>query len=389
MARLIFLDHHSTTPVDPRVLEAMLPYFTERFGNAHSADHRFGWEAEAAVEIARAAIAKLIGARPSEIIFTSGATEANNLALLGVRLGERRHIISTPIEHACVTACLAELEHRGADVTFVPVERSGRVCLERVADAIRPETGLISVMMANHEIGTVQPVSEIGALARRHGILFHTDAAQAAGRVPIDVNAMCIDLASLSAHKLYGPKGIGALYVRSRSSPTLSPLSYGGQQERGLRPGTLPVPLIVGFGVAAALASEEGESEQARIASLRDRMLTHLGHLPGLRVHGTLQSRLACNLNVGWPSVFAQDLLYFLRDEVALSTGAACSSAEHKPSPVLHALGLSTEQALGGVRIGLGRFTTETEVDTAAEAIARAVADLSASPGVRDGVMAG
>jgi cysteine desulfurase len=356
----------------------MLPYFTEKFGNAHSADHRFGWEAETAVEAARAEIAKLIGARPSEIIFTSGATEANNLALLGLQLGKRRHVISTPIEHACVTACLTELERRGADVTFVPMEGSGRICLKRLANTIRPDTGLISVMMANHEIGTLQPISEIGALARQHGILFHTDAAQAAGKVPIDVNAMCIDLASLSAHKLHGPKGVGALYVRNRPSLTLNPLFYGGQHERGMRSGTLPVPLIVGFGVAAALAREEGLAEQARIATLRDRMLARLDRVPGVRLHGTLQFRLACNLNVGWPAVFAQDLLYVLRDEVALSTGSACSSAEHKPSPVLRALGLSTEQALGGVRIGLGRFTTETEVDSAAAAIARAVAQLSA-----------
>lgn len=372
--RPIYLDHHATTPLDRRVLDAMLPYLTEEFGNPHSVDHRYGWAAQAAVEGARREVAKLVGARPQGIVFTSGATEANNIALLGLRLGPRRHVVASAVEHASVRGCLAELERRGARVTFVPVETCGRVLVERLAASISADTGLISVMAANHEIGTLQPIAAVGRLARAKGIVFHTDATQAVGKVPIDVGALPVDLMSFSAHKFHGPKGVGALYVAEGVAERLEPVMHGGGQERGLRPGTLAVPQVVGFGAAAAIAREEGATERARLAALRDELLRRLRARPGLRVYGTLDARLAGNLNVGWPGIVAQDLLHELRDEVAASTGSACASAGIAPSPVLLALGLDDEAARGGLRIGLGRGTTEDEVARAAAAILAAAA---------------
>jgi cysteine desulfurase len=382
MARPIFLDHHSTTPVDPRVFEAMRPYFLEAFGNPHSADHAYGWEAEAAVEAARASVARLIGARPAEIVFTSGATEANNLALLGTArcLPEgRRHIVVSAIEHACVAAAADALQRQGFTVDRVAPGRDGIVRAEAVAAAVTASTGLVSVMAANHEIGTLQPIGAIAAVARAAGAFLHTDAAQAAGKVPLDVDGLGVDLLSLSAHKLYGPKGIGALYVRRRPDLAPAPLMSGGGQEKGLRPGTVPTPLAVGFGAAAALAGERLQAEAVRLAGLRDRLLDELSRLvPGLTVNGSLDARLPGNLNVALPDCAAVDLLYLVRDEVAVSTGSACASASLEPSAVLKAIGLADEAALGSIRIGLGSGTGAAEIDRAAAAIGRAWRSLQA-----------
>ena len=375
--RPIFLDHHSTTPVDPRVFEAMRPYFLEAYGNPHSADHAYGWEAERAVEQARRAVAALIGARPAEIVFTSGATESNNLALRGAaaELPEgRRHIVVSAIEHPCVVAVTDHLEAQGFAVTRVRPEPDGVVDPARVKVALRPETGLVSIIAANHEIGTVQPLEAIGALTRPRGIVFHTDAAQAAGKVPLDVDVAGLDLVSLSAHKLYGPKGIGALYVRRRPGFSIAPLILGGGQEKGLRSGTLPTPLVVGFGAAAAIARAEREAEAARLGDLRDRLVARLT-ASGLTfvINGSLDRRLPQNLDLRFGEIAAIDLLQLLKDDVAISAGSACASATLAPSATLLAIGLNEAQALASVRIGLGRFTTEAEIDRAADALAAAV----------------
>jgi len=370
--RPAYFDHHATTPVDPRVRVAMHPYLDELFGNAGSAEHRYGWQAQAAVEGARRQVAQLVGVHPQEVIFTSGATEANNLALLGAETGPRRHIITTSIEHASVLACAAEHVRRGGSVTYLPVECDGRVDPRKCADAIRADTGLISLALANHEIGSIQPVEDIGLLAKRHDILLHVDAAQAAGRMPVSQAALRADFISLSAHKIYGPQGIGALIVARKAREQIRPILFGGGQERGLRPGTLPVPLIVGFGAAAELATDALAEEPPRVAALRDLLLDGLRAIPGIRVHGGLRHRLAGNLNVGWPGLLPRDLIYLLRDDVAMSSGSACGSGILHPSPVLRAIGLSEEQALQALRIGLGRFNTQEEVSAAARAIVRA-----------------
>ncbi|GGJ04723.1 cysteine desulfurase family protein [Neoroseomonas lacus] len=368
----IYLDHHATTPLDPRVQDAMLPFFNALFGNAGSAEHRYGWRAQEAVEDARARVAALVGARSAEIVFTSGATEANNIALMGSGDHAKRHLITTGIEHASVAACAAERERRGGPITILPVDRDGRIDPAQVATAIRPDTGLISIALANHEIGAIQPLDDIGNLARRHGILFHVDATQAAGHIPVSLPALQADFLSLSAHKLHGPTGVGALVVTRQARRHLRPILFGGDQERGFRPGTLPVPLIVGFGAAAEIAREAMPEESLHLAALRGRLLDRLAVLPGLRVHGGMRFRLPGNLNVGWPGLVARDLIDLLRDHVALSSGSACGSATLHPSPVLRAIGLTAEEALGGLRFGLGRFTTEAEVERAATAILRA-----------------
>ncbi|KPL54569.1 cysteine desulfurase IscS [Prosthecomicrobium hirschii] len=374
MPRPIYLDHHATTPLDPRVFEAMRPYFLEAFGNPHSADHAYGWEAEAGVEAARRAIARLIGAAAGEIVFTSGATEANNLALRGAaaRLPEgRRHLVASTIEHPCVAAVVDRLEADGFAVTRVDPGADGIVPAEAVAAALRPETGLVTVMAANHEIGTLQPIGAIGALTRARGILFHSDAAQAAGKVPLDVVAAKVDLMSLSAHKMYGPKGIGALHVRR--GVALEPLILGGGQERGLRSGTVPAPLAVGFGAAAGIAQAEMDGEALRLKALRERLRAGLAaRIPGLRVNGELERRLPGNLDLALPGIAAIDLIHRMKDRVAVSAGSACASASLEPSPVLGAIGLDDAAALGSIRIGLGRGTTEAEIDAAIAAVAEA-----------------
>ena len=381
MTAPVYLDHHATTPVDPRVLARMLPWFTERFGNPHSVDHAYGWMAEEAVEAARRQVAALIEADPREIIFTSGATEANNLALRGLApalaAAGRMEIIASPLEHPCVMACLEALAADGFTVRLLPVGGAGLVDPAEVGRLIGPATGLVTVMAANHEIGTVQPIDEIGRLTRAAGALFHVDAAQAAGKIPLAMTE--IDLMTLSAHKLYGPKGIGALALRRTVRPLMKPLILGGGQEQGLRSGTVPVPLAVGFGAAAALAWAEMGNEAVRLAQLRDRLLDRLraAGLP-LHLHGDPARRLTGNINFRVDHIDAEAIIQRVRDRVALSTGAACASAERTASPVLRAIGLGETEALEALRIGLGRGTSEADIDVAATALIEACRDLGA-----------
>ena len=380
MQKPIYLDHHATTPLDPRVLEAMLPYFGPKFGNAASRTHRFGWEAEQAVEQARRQVAELVGAEPREIVFTSGATESNNLALKGVIeacRGRGNHIVTMATEHRSILDPLRHLETQGVAATFLPAQPDGRLDLDCLRDAIGPETVLVSVMFANNEIGVLQPVAEIGALCRQRGVVFHCDAAQAVGKVPIQVNDHNIDLMSLTAHKIYGPKGIGVLYIRRRPPrPPLVAQMDGGGHESGYRSGTLNVPAIVGFGAACRLCAAEIADEAVRVGRLRDRLQSQLeSELDGVTVNGSREHRLTGNLNVSFAAVDAAALLMSLPD-VALSTGSACSSAVPEPSHVLRALGLTPEAARGSVRFGVGRFNTGEEVDFAAERVIEAVKKL-------------
>jgi cysteine desulfurase len=378
---MIYMDYQATTPVDPAVLEAMLPYFTEQFGNAASRQHRFGWVAQEAVEKARAQVASLIGADAKEIVFTSGATEANNLALKGLaetaRPG-RDHFVTVVTEHKAVLDACKRLEQQGCRTTYLSVDGEGAIDLEVLSAAVTDRTAAVSVMAANNEIGILSPLAEIAAIAHDRGALFHTDAVQAAGKVPFDVVRLGIDLASLTAHKLYGPKGVGALYVR-RKNPrvTLAAQQDGGGHERGMRSGTLNVPGIVGFGVAAAMAAQRLESESAQLVALRSRLLAGLRQVvDDLVVNGPLDARLPGNLNVSFPAVDGEALLVSLCEDVAISSGAACTAAE--PSHVLKALGRPTELALASLRFGLGRWTTEAEVDAAAARVGETVARLRA-----------
>jgi cysteine desulfurase len=379
--RPVYLDYQATTPTDPRVVEAMLPWFTEKFGNPHSSSHGFGREASEAVEAARAEVAALIGADAREIVFTSGATESNNLALKGVarfrRAHEGRdHVVTLATEHKCVLESARALEAEGIAVTYLPVGADGLLDPGALEQAVTARTALVSVMAAHNEVGVLQPLEEVARIAHAAGAFLHTDAAQAAGKVPLDVAASGIDLLSISGHKLYGPKGIGALYVRRRPRVRLVPLIDGGGQERGLRSGTLPTPLCIGLGRACALAAAELATEATRLAELRRRFLDGLARrVPELRVHGSMAHRLPGNLNIGFPGVDALDLLAAC-EGVAFSTGSACSSAAVEPSYVLRALGLDDEASRSAVRIGLGRFTTAAEVDFAVDAVAAAVQGL-------------
>ncbi|HET6304106.1 MAG TPA: cysteine desulfurase family protein [Myxococcota bacterium] len=377
----LYLDHHATTPVDPRVLDAMLPYYREDFGNAASATHAFGWRAEAAVENARRSIAGAIGARdPREIVFTSGSTESDNLALKGVAFGlaaKGDHLVTTAIEHPAVLDPCRWLEAQGRSVTLLPVDGEGFVDPAAVAAAIGPRTILVSVMAANSEIGVLEPLAEIGRVCRERGVLFHSDAAQAVGKIPLDVEALGVDLLSFSAHKIYGPKGVGALYVRrARPRIRIEPLLHGGGHEHGLRSGTLPVPLIVGFAKALELCLAALPEEGARIARLRDDLLARLeGEIPGLRLTGPRGARLPGNLHVCIPGIDADQVIVALGD-VALSTGSACASARGEPSHVLRALGLPESALRSGLRMGLGRGTTREEIDFVADRLAEVVRDL-------------
>ena len=371
----IYLDYQATTPLDPRVLDAMLPFYRERFGNPHSATHAYGWQAEEAVEAARRHVARLIGAKPAEIIFTSGATEANNLAIKGLAK-PGGHIVTVATEHECVLAAAEAVERGGMRVTYLPVMADGLIDLDQVTAALTPETVLVSVMAVNNDIGVIQNIQEIAALAHTRGVAFHSDAAQAAGKIALDVRAQNIDLMSLSAHKLYGPMGLGALYVHAGMADRLKPLAHGGGQERGLRPGTLPTPLCVGFGEACRIALAEFEAEAARLLAMRDRLLEQLrASAPDMVVNGSLTRRIPGNLNIAFPGIEAESLIARL-PELALATGSACSSAVNEPSHVLTALGLSPELAAGSLRIGFGRFTTEAELDRAGRLIAAAIKDL-------------
>jgi cysteine desulfurase len=383
MVRLpIYMDNNATTRTDPRVVEAMLPYFTERYGNAASRNHRFGWEAEEAADRAREQIAGLIGADAREIVFTSGATESDNLALKGAAAMYRnkgRHLITQATEHHAVHDPARRLEREGFSVTVLPVDRHGRVDPEQVAAALTDQTILVSVMAANNEVGTLQPLGEIGRLCKERGVLLHTDAAQAAGKVPLDVGALGVDLMSLSAHKMYGPKGTGALYVRRRDPRVrLEPLFDGGGHERGLRSGTLAVPLIVGFGRACELCRDEMSTEAVRLTELRERLREGIqGQLDDVFLNGHPTERLAGNLNLSFAWVEGEALMMALRD-VAVSSGSACTSASIEPSYVLRALGLDDDLARGSLRFGLGRFTTAEEVDHVIGEVAAAVQRLRA-----------
>lgn len=374
----IYMDSHATTLVDRRVVETMLPYFGQKFGNAASRSHRFGWEADEAVERARLFVAGLIGAKGREIIFTSGATESNNLAIKGVAraLGARgNHIVTVQTEHRSILDPCRRLESEGSTITYVPVGRDGLVDPADIARAITPRTMLISVMAANNEVGVLHPIAEIGAIARARGVPFHTDATQAVGTIPFDVTALQVDLVSLSAHKIYGPKGIGALYVR-RGSVSPAPLIDGGGHERGLRSGTLNVPGIVGLGRAAELARVERQPEGDRLRRLRDRLKDGLlDRIPDVVVNGSLTCRLPHNLNVSFGHVPGESLLLGL-DDVAVSSGSACTSAKRESSYVLRAMGLSDELARASIRFGLGRFNTDEEVDYVIDKVASVVTRL-------------
>ncbi len=377
----IFMDYHSTTPVDRRVLDEMIPYFTEKFGNAASRNHAFGWSAEEAVDQARERVAKLIGAQSEkEIVFTSGASESNNLALKGVAefyKEKGNHIITTVIEHKAVLDTCKRLESEGFEVTYLPIEADGRVSVEKVANAITDKTILVSVMLANNEIGTVQPLAEIGKITRERGVLLHTDAVQGVGKTAFDVQAMNVDLASITAHKMYGPKGVGALYVR-RQKPRVRIAAQmdGGGHERGMRSGTLNVPGIVGFGKACEIMTNEGVEEAKKLLALRERLRTRLmSELDEVHVNGSMEHRLAGNLNVSFAFVEGEAMMMAIKD-VAVSSGSACTSASLEPSYVLRALGVGDELAHSSIRFGLGRFTTEAEVDYVAELVIRKVRHL-------------
>jgi cysteine desulfurase len=378
-ALVIYMDGHATTPVDPRVLEAMLPYFRDQFGNASSVDHAVGRRVRKAVEEARSRIAGLIGASPKEIVFTSGATEANNLALKGAVAARRDkgdHVITVATEHRAVLDTCRRLEREGLRVTVLGVDAEGLVDLDALRDAIRPGTILVSVMTANNEIGVLQPLEAIGAITREREVLLHTDAAQALGKVPFDVNASQVDLASFSAHKMYGPQGVGALYVRSRR-PTvrLEPLFDGGGHEHGYRSGTLNAPGIIGFGEAAAICAREMPDEAVRLAAMRDRLLAGLEQrLDGLHVHGSMRARLPHNLHVTVDG--CDESLAGRIENVAVSSGSACSTGSIAPSHVLRALGVPADRAHGALRFGLGRFNTVADVDAAIAAVAAAVQKL-------------
>jgi cysteine desulfurase len=381
--RTIYLDYNATTPVDPRVFEAMRPYFSEKFGNPASRTHRIGWEAEEAVEQARTQVARLIGAESSKtIVFTSGATESNNTVIKGVLWAQKKrpaHVITQKTEHKCVLDSCKEMEKQGHEVTYLDVDRHGLVDPEAVHGAFRENTVLVSVMWANNEIGTIQPVAEIGRIARERGVLFHSDAVQAVGKIPVDVEAAGIDLLSVSAHKMYGPKGVGALYIRRRNPPVrITPLLHGGGHEGGKRSGTLPVPNIVGLGAACEIAAGEMQAESARLAKLRDRLRDALlARLDHVEQNGHPTQRLPNNLNLSFRYLEAESLIMGM-PEIALASGSACTSGSVEPSYVIKALGGDEERAHSSIRFGLGRWTTEAEIDETVETLVKTVQQLRA-----------
>ncbi|MGA7223743.1 MAG: IscS subfamily cysteine desulfurase [Candidatus Acidiferrales bacterium] len=373
----IYFDNHATTPVDPRVVEAMLPYFTEKYGNAASRNHEYGWKAEEAVENARAQIAKLINATPKEIVFTSGATESTNLAIKGIAEMYREkgnHIITQVTEHKATLDTCKRLEKYGYEVTYLPVAKDGRVDLEELRKAITPKTILISIMYANNEIGVVQPIAEIGKIAKEKGVFFHVDGVQAVGKIPVDVQKDGIDMLSISAHKLYGPKGVGALYVRRKNPRVqLSAIIDGGGHERGMRSGTLNVPGIVGLGKACELCQQEMATESERLRRLRDRLKESImSRLDETFINGSMVHRLPHNINISFAYVEGESLLMGIND-IAVSSGSACTSATLEPSYVLKALGVGEDLAHTSIRFGLGRFNTEEEVDYVASRVVETV----------------
>jgi len=361
----LYLDAQSTTALDPRVLDSMLPFLTSYYGNPHSRTHQYGWESEAAMETARAQVAQLIGADSKEIVFTSGATESNNISVKGVGrfyAGKKKHIITTQTEHKCVLDSCRQMEAEGVQVTYLPVQENGLVDLELLESSIRPDTSLVSVMTVNNEIGVIQPVEEIGRICRAKKVFFHTDAAQAVGKIPLDVNKMNIDLMSISGHKVYGPKGVGALYVRRRPRVRVDPIMSGGGQERGLRSGTVPTPLAVGLGAACELANSEMEYDHAHVTRLSNLLITGITQaLPKVVRNGDAVSSYPGCVNLSFFCVEGESLLMALKD-VALSSGSACTSASLEPSYVLRALGAQDDMAHSSIRFGIGRFTSEEEV---------------------------
>jgi len=375
----IYMDYHATTPVDPRVLEAMLPYFTTEFGNAASKSHAFGWKAEEAVEGAREEVAKLVGASAKELVWTSGATESNNLAIKGAAhfyASKGKHLVTCKTEHKAVLDSMHALERQGFEVTFLDPEKDGRLDPARLQAALRPDTVLVSLMHANNETGVVHPLEEIGRITRAAGVLLHCDAVQSAGKIPFDVEAMNVDLASLSAHKMYGPKGVGALYVRRKPRVRLVAEMDGGGHERGFRSGTLNVPGIVGFGKAAELARAEREAEAARVLALREKLRAGIEkELDLVSLNGSLSHRLPGNLNVSFAYVEGEALMMAVKD-VAVSSGSACTSASLEPSYVLRAMGVSEDLAHSSIRFGLGRFSTEEEVEYVVRLVAEKVKKL-------------
>ncbi|MED6253647.1 cysteine desulfurase [Ataeniobius toweri] len=368
--RPLYMDFQATTPMDPRVLDAMLPYQVNYYGNPHSRTHAYGWESETAMETARKQVASLIGADPREIIFTSGATESNNMAIKGVARfyqAKKRHVITTQTEHKCVLDSCRILEAEGFNVTYLPVQKNGLLDLKLLEATICPETSLVSVMTINNEIGVKQPIKEIGQICRSKGVFFHTDAAQAVGKIPISVSDWKVDLMSISGHKIYGPKGVGALYVQRRPRVRLEPLQNGGGQERGLRSGTVPTPLAVGLGAACSVAQEEMEYDHQRVSMLANRLVQKImTEIPDVVMNGDPEERYPGCINLSFAYVEGESLLMALKD-VALSSGSACTSASLEPSYVLRAIGADEDLAHSSIRFGIGRFTTEEEVDYTAE----------------------
>ncbi len=369
----IYLDNQATTPLDPKVFSAMEPWFTEKFGNASSRNHTYGWEAEEAVEIARESVAATIGALPKEIIFTSGATEANNIALQGAAKSyqdQGRHIITVKTEHKAVMDVCQHLSKDGFDITYLPVDKDGILDLNKFEDAIRDDTILASVMHVNNEIGVIQPIKELGAICKNKGVIFHVDAAQSLGKIPINVDDMGIDLLSISAHKLYGPKGVGALYVRRKNPRVqLQPIMFGGGHERGIRSGTLPVPNIVGMGQACDLAADVMIEENLRISQLRDTLLKGIrAENPNASINGSMEHRVAGNLNMSFPGANNEAIIAAVPD-IAISSGSACTTSTMEPSHVLLALGMSKNEVYSSLRFGIGRFNTEGEIQIAVKSI--------------------
>ncbi len=368
----IYMDYQSTTPADPRVVEAMLPYFTEKFGNPHSRSHSYGWESEEAVEIARNQVAKLIGADAKEIIFTSGATESNNLALKGVarfNKDQKNHIITLTTEHKCVIDACRHLEEEGFKVTYLAPDKDGLVKLDELRSSITEQTSIISIMAVHNEIGVIQPLEEIGKICKENKIFFHTDMAQAFGKIPIDVQKCNIDLASISGHKIYGPKGVGALYVRRKPRVRLEPIINGGGQERGMRSGTVPTPLVVGLGKAAEIAFNEMEQEYIRTKKLYDRFLDKItSAAPDIFLNGSAVHRHPGNINLSFAYIEGESMILAIKD-LAVSSGSACTSSSLEPSYVLKSIGVGDELAHTSIRFGIGRFTLEKEIDYAVELI--------------------
>merc|ERR1719322_328465 len=376
--RPLYLDAQSTTPLDPRVLDSMLPYLTSFYGNPHSRTHAYGWESEAAMEEARTRVANLIGADSKEIVFTSGATESNNISVKGVArfyASKKKHVITTQTEHKCVLDSCRQMEAEGFDVTYLPVQENGLVDLELLESSIRPDTSLVSVMLVNNEIGVIQPVEEIGKICRARKIFFHTDAAQAVGKIPVDVNKMNIDLMSISGHKIYGPKGVGALYVRRRPRVRVEPIQNGGGQERGLRSGTVPTPLVVGLGAACELANREMEYDHQHVKRLSDMLVQGVtSQLQNVVRNGGENVYPGC-VNLSFHCVEGESMLMAMKD-VALSSGSACTSASLEPSYVLRALGAEEDMAHSSIRFGIGRFTSEEEVRYTVERTVKEVSRL-------------